>query len=94
MVGGAFSKVYSNYSTSAPLVLVPALDPFARTGAVNPASLANVFGTELINASSMLDSVDGKVTTDALHPARRPGRHRGGRGLAARVAVGPRRPQW
>jgi len=62
VVGGAFSKVFSGFSTSAPLVLQPALDPFARAGAVNPASIANLFGTELINASSVLDSVDAKLT--------------------------------
>ena len=35
---------------------------FARAGGVNPASIANLFGTEVINASSVLDSVDGKLT--------------------------------
>ena len=63
VVGGAYSKVYSDFSTTAPLVLVPALDPFARGGR-NPASLTNLLGVEVINGSSRLDTVDGKVTTD------------------------------
>ncbi|MDE2487823.1 MAG: TonB-dependent receptor plug domain-containing protein [Alphaproteobacteria bacterium] len=63
VAGGAYSKVYSNYDTNAALVLVPALDPFARGGR-NPASLAQVFGTELVNGKSTLDSADAKITGD------------------------------
>ena len=63
VAGGAFSRVYSNFDTGAPLVLVPALDPFARGGR-DPASLAQIYGTELIHGKSTLDSVDGKVTTN------------------------------
>ena len=63
LVGGAFSKVYSNFDTGSPLVLAPALDPFARAGR-NPASLANILGTEHINGTSKLDTVDGKLTFD------------------------------
>ena len=60
-VGGPDSQVYSGYSTSGPLVLQPALDPFARTAAVNPAALANLYGTEIINTVSQLKSWDGKI---------------------------------
>ena len=64
--GGAFSKVYSNFDTNAPLVLTPALDPFARAGH-DPASLANLLGTEHINGTSKLDTVDSKVTFDLVN---------------------------
>lgn len=63
VAGGAFSKVYSNFDTGSPLVVVPALDPFARAGR-NPASLTQLFGTELITGKSTLDSVDAKVNTN------------------------------
>lgn len=58
--GGAYSNVLSGYSLSGPLVLQPALDPFA-TGNLNPASLANLYGTERIRTVSQLISWDGKV---------------------------------
>jgi len=61
VVGGAYSKVYGGYSLAGPLVLQPALDPFARGSAVSSASLANLYGTELINARSQLASFDAKV---------------------------------
>ena len=61
VAGGAYSKVHSGFSTSNPLVLQPALDPFARAAGVNPASIANLYGTELINATSQLASWDGKL---------------------------------
>lgn len=55
--GGNYSKVYGGYSENSPMVLQPALDPFARTG--NPAAaLANVFGTEVLHADSKLYSLD------------------------------------
>ena len=38
----------------------PALDPFARVG-VNPASQANIYGTEVINTYSVLRGVDAKL---------------------------------
>ncbi|MEA3003923.1 MAG: iron complex outerrane recepter protein [Sphingomonadales bacterium] len=60
VAGGAFSKVFSGFSLSGPLVLVPALDPLSRTP--NPATLAALFGTEILKASSRLDSFDGKIT--------------------------------
>jgi iron complex outermembrane recepter protein len=61
VAGGAYSKVHSGYSLTGPLVLQPALDPFARGAAVNQAALANVYGTEFINARSALMSVDLQV---------------------------------
>ena len=60
-VGGNFSSVYSGYSTSGPLVVQPALDPFAIAAGLNPGSLANLYGTETINAVSQLESWDGKI---------------------------------
>ncbi len=58
VAGGQFSKVTS-LATGA-TVVQPALDPFARAG-INPAALANVYGTELIKARSRLTSVDAKL---------------------------------
>ena len=60
--GGNYSKVIAinGYPGTTNYVYQPALDPFARTG-VNPASLANVYGTESINTTSILRSIDGKV---------------------------------
>jgi iron complex outermembrane receptor protein len=67
VVGGAYSKVYGNYSLNGPLVLQPALNPFALAAGVDPASLANLYGNELINASSSLASVDASVTGKLFH---------------------------
>ncbi len=67
VAGGAYSKVYANYSLSGPLVLQPALNPFARAAGVDPASLANLYGSELINARSSLASVDASVTGKLFH---------------------------
>jgi iron complex outermembrane receptor protein len=61
VAGGNYSKVYGGYSTSGSLVLQPSLDPFATTEGINPGSLANLYGTELINAVSQLESWDGKI---------------------------------
>ncbi|WP_309606974.1 TonB-dependent receptor plug domain-containing protein [Phenylobacterium sp.] len=63
LAGGRFSKVFSNFDTNAPLIVTPALDPFARGGR-DPASLANILGTEVITGKSTLDTVDAKVTTE------------------------------
>ncbi len=57
VVGGAFSKVYGGYSVNNPLVLQPALNPFAVTGN-SAAALANVLGTEVLNGDSKLYSWD------------------------------------
>jgi iron complex outermembrane receptor protein len=55
--GGAYSEVYGGFSTANAKVLVPALDPFAVTG--NPAAtLANIFGTEMLHGDSKLYSWD------------------------------------
>ena len=59
VAGGAYSKVYSNFSETS-MVVQPALDPFAR-GGINQAALANLYGTEVLNANSFLDSIDGKI---------------------------------
>ena len=61
VLGGPFSQVYGGHSLSGPLVLQPALDPFATAGGLNPGSLANLYGTEVINAVSQLESWDGKI---------------------------------
>ncbi len=54
--GGAYSMVYDNYDKNGPMVLQPALDPFAIT---NPAAaLANVLGTEVLHGDSKLYSLD------------------------------------
>ena len=60
--GGNYSKVFliSGYPTTQTVVYQPALDPFARAN-LNPASLANIYGTESINATSILKGLDAKV---------------------------------
>ena len=63
--GGPYSQVLSGYSLTGPLVLQPALNPFA-TGGLDPASLANLYGTETIKAVSQLESWDGKLVGRAL----------------------------
>ncbi|MGH8192489.1 MAG: TonB-dependent receptor plug domain-containing protein [Rhodanobacteraceae bacterium] len=60
VAGGAYSKVYGGYSINNPLVLQPALDPFAVTGN-SAAALANVFGTAVLNGDSKLYSWDAHV---------------------------------
>lgn len=62
VAGGGYSKVYSNFSTTSPLVLQPALDPFALAGGVNSASLANLFGAEVIKGKSTLASFDAMLS--------------------------------
>jgi iron complex outermembrane recepter protein len=61
VAGGQFSSVASGFSESNPFVTQPAVDPFARAGGVIPGSLANLLGTENIDAASRLKSVDAKV---------------------------------
>ena len=60
--GGAYSKVIvlNAYPAATNFSIQPALDPFARSG-LNPASLANVYGTEVINTVSELKGIDGKI---------------------------------
>jgi iron complex outermembrane recepter protein len=74
LAGGTYSKVYGGYSTANPLVLQPALDPFARAAGLNAASLANLYGQELINTSSYLHAFDGSIVGTVLNlPAGAPG---------------------
>ena len=61
VVGGAYSNVHGGFALTGPLVLQPALDPFARGAALNPASLTNIYGSEFINARSALTSFDLQV---------------------------------
>lgn len=63
VAGGAYSKVYGGYSINNPMVLQPALDPFARTGN-SAAALANVFGTEVLHGDSKVYSWDAHVVGD------------------------------
>jgi iron complex outermembrane receptor protein len=60
--GGTYSKVITlnGYPGQTNYTIQPALDPFARAGN-NPASLANVYGTEVINTTSELKGYDAKV---------------------------------
>jgi len=67
VAGGAYSKVYGGYSLSGPLVLQPALDPFALAAGIDPASLTNLIGNELIGASSQLASFDVSVNGKLFH---------------------------
>ena len=62
VAGGAFSKVFGGFSTTNPLVVQPALNPFARAAGVNPAALVNLYGTEVIDTRSSLDSFDITLT--------------------------------
>lgn len=58
--GGDYSRVLTGYSeSSTDFVLQPALDPFSRDP--NPAALANVLGTELLNTKSVLETADIKL---------------------------------
>ena len=57
VAGGAYSKVYGGYSVNNPLVLQPALDPFAVRG-LTSAQLANIFGTERLHGDSKLYTWD------------------------------------
>ena len=59
--GGAFSRVISGFSeNTGTFVIQPALDPFAR-GGWDPTSLANLYGTEVIQTKSRLESYDAKL---------------------------------
>ena len=64
LVGGAYSQVYSGFSLTSPLVLVPALDPLSL--APNATTLGYIFGTERLHATSRLDSWDGKISGSFL----------------------------
>lgn len=63
MAGGKYSRVVTipSYLTGSPqYVIQPALDPFARNGR-DPASLANVYGTQFFQLDSKLPSYDAKI---------------------------------
>jgi outer membrane receptor protein involved in Fe transport len=60
VAGGAYSNVYGGYSIANQLTLVPALDPFARSG-LSTATLASLYGTEFIDARSQLISWDARA---------------------------------
>ena len=57
--GGSYSLVTA--LTGGGSVCQPALDPFSRSIAVNPASLANILTDEFIHGRSAIDMVDGKL---------------------------------
>ena len=61
VVGGRYSRVRTGFSETGDFTIQPSLDPFARADGVDPASLANVFGTEVIDVKSKLTSFDLKV---------------------------------
>jgi iron complex outermembrane recepter protein len=61
VAGGPYSMVYSNYSLNGPMVLQSALNPFATAAGVNPGSLQNLYGTEVIRGISQIESWDGQV---------------------------------
>jgi iron complex outermembrane receptor protein len=61
VAGGRYSRVRTGFSETGDFVIQPALDPLARADGVDPASLANVFGTEQIDVKSKLTSFDFKV---------------------------------
>ncbi len=71
VVGGAYSRVISGYDEEAGVfVIQPALDPFARAGGINPASLENLLGTAVLDVGSKLESTDLKfVGTPFALPA-------------------------
>ncbi len=80
VTGGAYSQVYGGFSKAGTAgVLQPALDPFARSAGLNPAALANLYGTEVLDATSRLVSFDAKlVGTLPELPAGKPGVALGG----------------
>jgi outer membrane receptor protein involved in Fe transport len=81
IAGGPYSLEYSGFSTSGPQVVTPALDPFATAAGLNPGSLTNLYGTEVIRAISRLESWDGQIT------GRMPGLPAGDIGLAVGATV-------
>jgi iron complex outermembrane receptor protein len=60
--GGGYSRVISGFSEeNGTFVIQPALDPFARAAAVDPASLSNLLGTSSVAVGSKLGSADLKL---------------------------------
>lgn len=66
VAGGAYSRVYSNFSVNNAPVLQPALNPFA-VGGYAAGSLANLFGTEILHGDSKLSSWDGHLEGALFH---------------------------
>jgi len=64
--GGKFSRVYSNYTQGDAMVLQPALDPFASSAGIDPATLANVLGVARADFKSTLSSCDAVVRGNAF----------------------------
>lgn len=63
--GGAYSEVYSGFSKSNAMALVPALNPFATTGN-SATTLGDIFGTEFLHGDSRLYSWDGHAVGNIL----------------------------
>ena len=65
--GGTFSRVIdiTTYPNTTNYVIQPALDPFTRSGA-SAASLANIFGTQVVQGQSKLTSFDAKIVGQPL----------------------------
>lgn len=63
--GGAYSMVYGGLSENNPMTLVPALDPFAVTGN-QAATLAAIYGTEMLHGDSKLYSWDAHAVGNVL----------------------------
>lgn len=61
VAGGAYSRVQTGFSNAGSFVIQPALNPLAVASGINPASLANLYGTEAIHAESKLDAFDAKL---------------------------------
>ncbi len=59
--GGAYSMVHSGFSATGPLVLQPALNPFATAAGVTPGALNNVLTNENLTTKAHLDTWDAKV---------------------------------
>ena len=63
--GGAYSQVHSGLSSTGGMELVPALNPFAVTGNAS-ATLAALFGTEMLHGDSKLYSWDAHAVGNVL----------------------------
>jgi iron complex outermembrane receptor protein len=63
--GGGYSQVTSLAGGGS--VCQPALDPFSRSLAVNPAALANVLTSEFLHGRSAIDSADAKIVGSLFH---------------------------
>ena len=91
VAGGAFSRVIADFSeVTGKFVIQPALDPFARAAAVNPAALTNVLGTASVAVFSELSSLDFKLVGQPFAlPAGRLGLAVGGASRTEKVGGQP-----